>query len=86
MKNYIKILIRYFLILFPWLVFSQEVEVKGIVSDVTNQVLPGTTVFIKGSNKGTVTNLDGKYSIKTTRGSVLVFSFVGMITREKKSN
>ncbi|MHC9087833.1 outer membrane beta-barrel protein [Tenacibaculum sp. IMCC1] len=84
MKNYIKILIRYFLILFPWLVFSQEVEVKGIVSDVTNQVLPGTTVFIKGSNKGTVTNLDGKYSIKTTRGSVLVFSFVGMITREKK--
>ncbi|HTH55350.1 MAG TPA: carboxypeptidase-like regulatory domain-containing protein, partial [Cyclobacteriaceae bacterium] len=44
--------------------------------------LPGVNVVIKGTTDGTVTDSDGRYSLSVPIGSVLVFSFVGMQTRE----
>ncbi|WP_121964227.1 TonB-dependent receptor [Myroides sp. N17-2] len=55
---------------------AQEKLVTGNVTDA-NGTLPGVSVLIQGSDEGTMTDLDGKYSIKVNEGQVLVFSFIG---------
>ncbi|MCB4799234.1 SusC/RagA family TonB-linked outer membrane protein [Neotamlana laminarinivorans] len=62
--------------------FAQEKTVSGMVTDATGLPLPGTTIVIKGTNKGASTDFDGKYSISTNEGSTIVFSFVGYTTKE----
>ena len=57
--------------------FAQEKMVTGVVSDATGPI-PGANVVVKGTNRSTQTDFDGKYSIKASAGEVLVFSFVGM--------
>ncbi len=57
--------------------FAQEKTVTGVVSDASG-TLPGANVVVKGTTKGTQTDINGKYSIKANEGDVLVFSFVGM--------
>jgi TonB-linked SusC/RagA family outer membrane protein len=63
--------------------FAQEKTVSGTVSDASGS-LPGVSVLIKGTNKGTETDFNGKFSIKATDGDVLSFSYVGYKTLEKK--
>lgn len=64
---------------------AQEVTVKGKVMDADNKLpLTGVTVIEKGSNRGTVTNVNGEFSIKTERGKRLQFSYVGYKTKEVK--
>lgn len=53
--------------------------ITGIVSDDMGP-LPGVSVTIKGTNMGTETDFDGKYSILTQKGAVLQFSYIGMET------
>jgi TonB-linked SusC/RagA family outer membrane protein len=57
--------------------FAQEKTVSGVVSDASG-TLPGSNVSIKGSTRGTQTDLEGRYSIKAKTGDVLLFSFIGM--------
>lgn len=57
--------------------FAQEKTITGVVSDEAG-VLPGANVIVKGSKRGTQTDVDGKFSLKATAGEVLVFSFIGM--------
>ncbi|MCD9020122.1 TonB-dependent receptor [Parachryseolinea silvisoli] len=57
--------------------------VSGTVLDKeTNQPLPGVSVMIKGTTRGTVTNGDGKYTLEVEENDVLVFSFIGFVTIE----
>ena len=64
-------------------VSSPQSQVIGTVTDKSGQPLPGVTVLIKGTVKGTVTNFEGIYSISDISEDVtLVFSFVGMVTQE----
>lgn len=58
-------------------VSAQNKTLTGVVSD-DGLPLPGVSVTIKGSQEGTQTDLDGKYSLKVKQGDVLVFSFIGM--------
>lgn len=61
------------------------VLVKGKVSsEGDGDALPGVNIKIKGSPGGTTTGVDGTYSIRVTKGSTLVFSFVGFVNREVK--
>lgn len=62
--------------------FAQQARVTGKVSDVKNEPLPGTTIVVKGTTRGTVTDVDGTYSIQAQSGEILVFSFVGFETKE----
>ncbi len=64
--------------------FSQQlVTVTGKVTDPQNLPLPGVTVFLKGSSQGTVTDVDGVYSLTNVPGdATLLFSFVGMKSKE----
>lgn len=58
--------------------------ISGIVSDESKLPLPGVSVIIKGTSKGTSTNLDGKYTLEAEKGDILVFSFIGLIEQEIK--
>jgi TonB-linked SusC/RagA family outer membrane protein len=64
------------------LAFSQDLTVSGTVSEETGDPLPAVAVSVKGTTMGTVTDLNGEYSIEVPSGSILVFSFVGMETTE----
>jgi hypothetical protein len=57
--------------------------VTGQVSDATGPI-PGANVIIKGTSKGTQTNIDGFYGIDAKIGDILIFSFVGMRETEVK--
>ncbi len=62
---------------------SQEITVSGVVSDVDGTPLPGVNIVEKGTTNGTVTNLDGEYTISVgSAESVLSFSFVGYLTED----
>lgn len=62
---------------------QQQKSVSGIVTDTGGQPLPGVTVVIKGTTTGTVTNIDGHYSLSNIPAdAVLQFSFVGMKTQD----
>ncbi len=59
--------------------------VKGLVTDENGDPLTGVSVIVKGTTTGTVTDIDGKFSIKTGGGdSILQFDFLGMETQEIK--
>lgn len=57
---------------------AQNAEVTGTVKDqVTGEVLPGVSVTVKGTQLGTMTDSDGKYTVNVQPGVTLVFSFIG---------
>lgn len=57
--------------------------ISGVVSTATGQSVPGATVLVKGTSLGTVTDIDGNYSLTVgPNAETLVVSFVGMITKE----
>lgn len=64
--------------------FAQERTVTGTVKDESGIELPGVAVVIKGEQKGTQTDFDGTYSLKVATGKTLVFSYIGMKTKEVK--
>lgn len=62
-------------------VLQPEVTVTGTVVDPSGQPLPGVTIVVEGTSRGTVTDIDGKYSIDANPEDALVFSFVGFETQ-----
>lgn len=71
------------LMLASFSVYAQR-TISGKITDDLNEGLPGATVLVKGSAKGTVTDLDGAYSIEVPSDeSVLVFSYVGYDSKEE---
>ncbi|OCK43621.1 SusC/RagA family protein [Tenacibaculum soleae] len=85
MHKITKTLILFFILAFQLTYGQENLTITGVVSDQTGP-LPGVTVLIKGTTRGTETDFDGKYSIKTKLKETLVFSFVGMTTTEKTVN
>ncbi|MGE5424503.1 MAG: TonB-dependent receptor plug domain-containing protein, partial [Syntrophothermus sp.] len=69
--------------LFPALAaMSQNLNVTGTVTEKTGGTLIGVTVVEKGTTNGTVTDVNGNYKIAVPKGSTLVFSYVGYVTKE----
>lgn len=78
-----KIYVLFLLSLMTLSVMAQRVRVTGAVVDATNTELPGVTVLEKGTSNGTVTDIDGNFSLTVAgNNSVLVFSFVGFESQE----
>ena len=63
---------------------SNNGKVTGVVRDANGEPLIGATVKVKGTNQGTATDVDGKYSIKAAPGSTLVISYIGATPQEVK--
>ncbi|SHM78209.1 SusC/RagA family TonB-linked outer membrane protein [Polaribacter sp. KT 15] len=65
--------------------FAQQKTVSGTVTDDSG-ALPGVSVVIKGTSTGTETNFDGKYTLKASKGDVLVFRYLGYKVVERVIN
>ena len=63
---------------------SAPFMITGTVTDVSGQAIPGTTVMIKGTTKGIVTDIDGVFSLKVQSKDVLEISFLGFISQSIK--
>ena len=64
--------------------FAQGGTVKGTVTDDTGEPVIGANVVEKGSTNGTITDIDGNYSLQvTSMNGVLQFSFIGYNTTEE---
>lgn len=60
-----------------------QMQVRGIVTDIKGDPIPGVTVLESGTQNGVITNIDGQYSISVKGATaVLQFSFVGMETKD----
>ena len=66
---------------------QQQNIIKGKVTDGTGATLPGASVVVKGTTNGTITNVDGVYSLSNVPpNATIVFSFIGMKTQEIQVN
>lgn len=61
---------------------AQEQPFSGVVSDQSGMPIAGVNVLVKGTTTSTQTDLDGKFKISATKNQTLVFSFLGMRTKE----
>lgn len=64
--------------------FGQEITVNGVVIDETETPLIGATVQVKNTQKGVVTDFDGKFSIKANNNATLIISYIGYKNQEIK--
>ena len=61
----------------------KKVKVRGQVTDqVTAEPMVGVSILVKGGKEGTITDIDGNYSIEVVPDQTLVFSFIGYKTKE----
>ena len=60
-----------------------EITITGKITDDKGESLPGVSIILKGTQRGTVTNIDGNYSFNVPdKSAVLVFSYVGYLPQE----
>ncbi len=62
---------------------QQTNTISGVVKDQTGETLIGVSVLVKGTTIGTVTDLDGQYTLQANVGQTLVYSYIGYKTIEK---
>lgn len=80
-----------FLIAMMWLCVNvafaqQEITLKGKVVDEKGEGIPSASVFMKGSTRGTVTEIDGTYTLSVPNNATIVVSFTGFKTQEMNVN
>ncbi len=62
--------------------FAQEQTINGKITDDKGETLPGVSISVQGTTKGTTSDVNGKFSIKASTGNTLVFTYVGMVTQK----
>jgi hypothetical protein len=78
MKHYILI----FTLLCSVYGFAQSRQISGNITDENGLPVPGASVLIKDSRRGTMTDFDGNFELGVNDGETLVVSFIGYLTRE----
>lgn len=61
---------------------QEPITLNGRVTDESGEGLPGVSIYIKGTQQGTITNLEGAYSLEVSPGDIVVFSYVGYAAQE----
>lgn len=74
-----------------WLMASasllgQDITVTGTVTDQTDEPLPGVNIIVDGTSSGTVTDIDGTYSLTAPADGTLRFSYIGFSPQEELIN
>ena len=82
------ILILCFLLSFVVIFAQQQISVSGVVTEnATGDPAIGVSILVKGTTNGTVTDIDGNYSLTNVPSdAILVFSYIGMLTIEENVN
>ena len=78
----VKKILFLFLILFASSLGAQNVAITGTVTDANGEPLIGVNVVIKGTSTGAITDLDGAFSVNGKQGDIMVFTYIGMETKE----
>jgi|FLOH01.1.fsa_nt_gi TonB-dependent starch-binding outer membrane protein SusC len=83
-SNYMKSLLLSFFLCFAGIsIYAQNYEIKGTVSDASGTPLPGVSIVVKNTTKGSSTDFDGKFTLSNIqKGETLVVSFIGYTTKE----
>ncbi|MEY8612322.1 TonB-dependent receptor [Parabacteroides segnis] len=63
---------------------SSTKKISGVVKDETGEPVIGANVVVKGTTNGTVTDMNGRYSLEVPEGGVLQISYIGYNTQEVK--
>lgn len=63
---------------------ARQAGVTGVVTDESGEPLIGVTVLVKGGSQGSVTDLEGKFTLVANVGDVLQFSYIGYVSQEVK--
>jgi len=79
-------LLFYFLLSMINLFSQPDITVSGVVTDRQKQTIPGVSVVIKGTTRGTVTDSEGKYAIEAPGNGTFVYSFLGFKSQEVSIN
>ena len=80
MKRVLFVLVALSVTCMTW---AQNKTITGVVKDATGEAIIGASVLAKGTTTGTVTNLDGAYSLSVPQSAkILVISYVGMTSQE----
>lgn len=74
--------IIYLFLFIPIAFFAQQKDITGMVKSESGELIPSASVVVKNSTRGVITDFDGKYSIKASKGDILVFQYIGMVTQE----
>ena len=62
---------------------QQNTNCKGVVKDANGEVIIGASVVVKGTTNGTITGMDGDFSIPNVKkGDIIQISFIGYATKE----
>lgn len=64
---------------------AKKISATGIVKDEQGEPMIGVSVQVKGKTEGTVTDIDGNYTLPTEDGATLIFSYIGYKKQEKKA-
>lgn len=73
----------FFLILITPKSFAQSNQISGAVTNENGEAIPGVNIVIKGTSKGTTTDINGKYTIAGVEANnTIIFSFIGYTTQE----
>ena len=72
-----------FFLLLSLTALQAQIKITGTVTDETKETVIGANITVKGTTIGTISDINGKYSIEVpNQKAILVFSFIGYTTRE----
>ena len=80
--NFKKLIASALMVMLSTFIYAQTFEASGTVIDHQGEAVIGATVMEKGTNNGTITDLDGNFKLPTKSGARLVISYIGYKTRE----
>ena len=84
-NSYFRPLVLLFMLcVIPLWSYAQSVRVQGIVKDNTGESVIGANVTEKGTTNGTITDLDGRFTLSIGKGTELIVSYVGYTTKTVK--
>lgn len=72
----------FFMVMITGGLLAQDRQVSGTIKDENGQIVPGVSVLLKGTNRGTNTDANGLYKLSVPMSGVLIFSSVGFETKE----
>ena len=81
-ERFMRQILLYLFLLIAISVSAEQFLIKGKVVDENNEPMIGATVYVKGTNHGTATDIDGNYSIVVEKGETLKITYVGYYSKE----
>ena len=73
-------------LLYSVCIFAQDLTIDGTVTDEDGMPIPGATIILKNTTKGTTTDFDGKFQIMAPSDGILVIQYIGYATIETQIN